>query len=160
MEGLKQATSRYCFVCGVENPAGLHLHFYTVGPGEVVAEYVVTEQFNGYPGIVHGGILATMLDEVMGRVFMYEDQARFMVTGEIKVRYKKPVYINQPLRICGHRVKDTGRIGIARGEITDVNGEVLVTGEILVVNKPGPQLSTAELEEMGWKVYPEEEKHS
>jgi uncharacterized protein (TIGR00369 family) len=155
MEKKKQATSTNCFVCGVENPAGLHMHFYNTSPGVVEADYTVSEQFNGYPGIVHGGIIASMLDEAMGRVFMEDDPTRFMVTGEMKIRYRKPVQVNTALKITGRKVKDTGRIGSATGEIIGPDGEVLVTGEIIVFNKPGPKLSEDELADMGWKVYPE-----
>jgi len=153
----KQATSANCFVCGVQNPSGLHMHFYNIGPGEVEADYTVSETYNGYPGIVHGGIIASMLDETMGRVFMEGDPTRFMVTAELKIRYRLPVPVNTPLRIAGHRVKDSGRVGQATGEILDRDGQVLVTGEIIVVDKPGLKLTEEELTEMGWKVYPEED---
>lgn len=94
----KQATSTHCFVCGVQNPSGLHMHFYNVSPGEVEANYTVSETYNGYPGIVHGGIIASMLDETMGRVFMETDPTRFMVTAELKIRYRLPVSVNTPDR--------------------------------------------------------------
>jgi hypothetical protein len=51
-----QPNSRHCFVCGLENQFGLKLRFYETGPGEVTAEYTVPDQFQGYPGLVHGGI--------------------------------------------------------------------------------------------------------
>lgn len=153
----KQATSTHCFVCGVQNPSGLHMHFYNVSPGEVEANYTVSETYNGYPGIVHGGIIASMLDETMGRVFMETDPTRFMVTAELKIRYRLPVSVNTPLRITGHRVKDSGRVGHATGEIMNHDGQILVTGEIIVVNKPGLKMTEEELNEMGWKVYPEED---
>ena len=57
----KQPNSKHCFVCGVENDNGLKMTFYTVGDGIVEAEYVVPERFQGYPGVVHGGIIASML---------------------------------------------------------------------------------------------------
>jgi len=158
MQKKKQPTSTHCFVCGIENPVGLHMHFYNTSPGVVEAEYVVSEQFNGYPGIVHGGIIASMLDEVMGRVFMEDDPTRFMVTGEIKIRYRKPVLIDTPLKLIGQKIKDTGRIGTAIGKIIDADGEVLVTGEITLFNKPGQKMTEEELAAMGWKVYPEKDR--
>ena len=157
MPKTKQATSRDCFVCGVQNPAGLHMHFYTTSPGEVEAHYNVSDHYQGYPGVVHGGIIASMLDEVIGRVFMEGDPPRFMVTAELKIRYKKPVPVNTPLLLRGHRVKDNGRVGQATGEIIGPTGDLLVTGEITVVNMPGPATSAVDLEDMGWKVYPEME---
>lgn len=153
----KQATSLHCFVCGVENSTGLGMNFYTVSDGEVEATHIVRDDFQGYPGIVHGGIIASMMDETMGRVFMDGEPPRFMVTAELKIRYKKPVPINTPIKITGHRIKDNGRVGQASGEIIGPEGDVLVTGEITVVNMPGKAMGSSELSELGWKVYPEKE---
>ena len=131
------------------------MHFYNVGLGQVEATYTVSEKFNGYPGIVHGGIIASMLDETMGRTFMEDDPTRFMVTAELKIRFRKPVPVNVPLKLTGLRIKDTGRVGHATGEIISPGGDILATGEIIVVNKPGAKMSINDLEDMGWKVYPE-----
>ena len=57
--------------------------------------------FQGYPGVVHGGIIASMMDEVMGRVFMGGAIDRFMVTAELKIRYRKPVPILQKFNLEG-----------------------------------------------------------
>lgn len=134
------------------------MHFYTIAPGEVEAHHTISNQYQGYPGVVHGGIIASMMDETMGRVFMEGDPPRFMVTAELKIRYKKPVHVNTPLKLTGHLVKDNGRVGRATGEIVGPNGDVLVTGEIVVVNMPGESMNSSELEKMGWKVYPEMER--
>jgi acyl-coenzyme A thioesterase PaaI-like protein len=98
---MKQPNSKKCFVCGVENLNGLHLKFYEENPGEVTVEYTVPEQFQGYPGVVHGGIVAAMLDEVAGRAHMGGDPPRFMFTARLDVRYRRNVPVNQPLRIIG-----------------------------------------------------------
>ncbi len=133
------------------------MHFYTISPGEVEATFTVPEQYQGYPGIVHGGIIASMMDETMGRVFMEGDPPRFMVTAELKIRYKKPVPVKTPLKLTGHKVKDNGRVATATGEIINADGEILVVGEIIVVNMPGELPGSKELDDMGWKVYPEKE---
>ncbi len=52
----KQPNSRHCFVCGLENEYGLGLRFYEVGPDEVTATVTIPDQYQGYPGVVHGGI--------------------------------------------------------------------------------------------------------
>ena len=69
----KQPNSRNCFVCGVENTYGLNLSFYSTKLGEVTVETVVPDRFQGYPGVVHGGIVASLVDEVLGRAHMGED---------------------------------------------------------------------------------------
>ncbi|HEX2979072.1 MAG TPA: PaaI family thioesterase [Anaerolineaceae bacterium] len=99
---IKQASARRCFVCGVENEHGLGLKFYETGPGEVIAEVTVPEHFQGYPGVVHGGIVASMLDEVAGRTLMGDVSPRFMVTARLTVRYRKPVPLGAKLVLKGH----------------------------------------------------------
>ena len=98
----KQPNSRHCFVCGVENPIGLHLKFYETAPGEVTADLNLPNIYQGYPGIVHGGIIAAMLDEAAGRAHMGPVEApRFMFTAKLDVRYRKNVPVGQPLRLVG-----------------------------------------------------------
>ena len=63
-----QPTSCMCFVCGRDNPIGLHLHFQDNGVDEVTAEFTILPEFQGYPGIAHGGVIMSILDEVGGRV--------------------------------------------------------------------------------------------
>ncbi len=154
----KQAQSRDCFVCGVENRFGLHMKFYEPEPGVVETTYTVAEHFQGYPGVVHGGILASMMDEVMGRVFMGDNPPRFMVTAELKIRYRRPVPTNQPLTLRGKAIHDHGRIARAEGTIHSADGTLLVEGEIVVANIP-PELNKAQdYAALGWKLYPDQEE--
>ena len=60
----RQPNSDFCFVCGRRNGRGLRMSFYDDGQQCVWSDYTVTEEYQGYPGIVHGGIIAAMLDEV------------------------------------------------------------------------------------------------
>lgn len=152
----KQASSSHCFVCGRENIHGLKMNFYTTAPGQVESVYTVSPDFQGYPGIVHGGILASMMDEVMGRVFMENGSDRFMVTAELKIRYRKPVPTGIPLTLKGRAIKDRGRMATAEGEIIDPDGNVLVSGEIVVANIPAELRIPGNAEDMGWKVYPDD----
>ena len=70
MDRIKQPNSRMCFVCGLQNPIGLHLHLYEIEPGLIETTYTAPAHFQGYPGVLHGGIVAALLDEVSGRVHM------------------------------------------------------------------------------------------
>jgi acyl-coenzyme A thioesterase PaaI-like protein len=121
---MKQPNSKQCFVCGRENLYGLKLKFYETGPGEVEVQYTVPEQYQGYPGVVHGGIVAAMLDEVTGRVHMGGDPPRFMFTARLDVRYRKNVPVGQPLRIIGHAGKSRERTAIATGQIFGPDGDL------------------------------------
>ena len=76
-----------CFVCGARNDAGLKLQFQREGD-LVVAEFLPQEQFQGFPGVVHGGILASLLDEALSRTALLYEQ--WVMTGRLEVRYRRP----------------------------------------------------------------------
>ena len=152
----KQPNSRQCFVCGLENPLGLHMHFYETAPDEVTAEYTAPEDYQGYPGILHGGITAAILDEATGRAFMGSDPkaSNFMYTAELKVKYKKKVPVEQPLKIVGKRGRRMRWTAEATGAIYDMNGILLAEASATLVDLP-EQLPPDDLERLGWRVYPD-----
>lgn len=156
-EGKLQPNSKMCFFCGLENPVGLKLRVYETEPGVVETTFTVPDHFQGYPGVVHGGIVATMIDEVSGRSLMgTEDNPRFMFTAKIEVIYRKNVPTEKPLRIVGKAGNDKGRSAEAWAGIYDAeSGELLAEGKTLLVNVPKDRVDLANLNEMGWKVYPE-----
>lgn len=155
-----QASSRHCFVCGVENPHGLHLAFQVTAPGEVTADFIAPEHFQGYPGVVHGGIVAAMLDEISGRAQMGDDpeNPRFMFTARLELRYRKNVPVGQPLHLVGKALKSKGRTATASGKIFGPDGVLLAEAEALLVDVPGETLDADVLDALGWKVYPVQER--
>lgn len=94
-----------CFGCSPANPDGLKLRFRREG-ARVVAEHRIADRFHGAPGIAHGGIVATMLDEVScaAAVFVAE---RFVMTGELVVRYERPVPVEVPVTLEAEVVAQT-----------------------------------------------------
>jgi acyl-coenzyme A thioesterase PaaI-like protein len=157
----KQASARNCFICGVENQNGLQLRFYISEPGKVFADYTVPLRFEGYPGIVHGGVVAAMLDEVAGRAFITGDPPRFMVTAKLTVRYRKPVPVNQPLHLIGYAKEDKGRMAIAAGEIRDMQNNLLAEAEVVLANMPSEVVErNKDWDEREWMVYPDEEENN
>lgn len=129
------------------------MRFYETAPGEVTAEYTVPEQFQGYPGVVHGGVVAAMLDEVTGRAQMGSEPTRFMYTARLDIRFRKNVPIGVPLRLVGTAIKSKGRTAISKGVIYSPDGEILAEAEALLVDLPQETLERADLEALGWKVY-------
>jgi uncharacterized protein (TIGR00369 family) len=115
-----------CFVCGDKNPIGLKVPFY-VKDDKVVAEYVAGPNFEGYKDILHGGILSSLLDEVMIRSVLA--LGIYVLTSEIKVKFRKMVKIGDKLSLEGRLVEDKGRILTAEGKITNQNNEVVAEGE-------------------------------
>ena len=154
----RQPNSRYCFVCGLSNPVGLHLHFEETQPGEVVANVTLPAHFQGYPGITHGGIIAAMLDEVAGRAHMGSGpDPRFMFTASLKVRYRKNVPTEQPLHIVGTAGARKGRMAEATSAIYDAQGNLLADAEAILVDVPEGMVDGVDFEALGWRVYSDEE---
>jgi acyl-coenzyme A thioesterase PaaI-like protein len=150
----RQPNSLHCFVCGVANPLGLNLKFYTLQQGEVIAEYTVPENYQGYPGLVHGGIVAAMLDEVAGRVFFgVEKNPRFMFTARLDVRYRMNVPVGQPLRIVGRIGKDRGSSATSSAQMFNASGQLLAEAEALLIEIKKGTYPPEMQEELGWKVY-------
>jgi uncharacterized protein (TIGR00369 family) len=152
----KQPNSLHCFACGIDNDFGLQIHFYDNGEDEVHAAYTVPEQFQGYPGMVHGGILATILDELLGRAVMALDPTYFMVSAKLTVRYRKPVPIGQPLQLMGKVLRRRGRISTSKAEIRLSDGTLCAEAEGTLVHLEEFDINADQLVELGWKVYPED----
>jgi len=149
-----QPNSLHCFVCGVENPFGLKLKFFETTPGEVTAEITLGEQYQGYPGIVHGGIVAAMLDEVTGRACMGNSkQPRFMFTARLEIRYRRHIPVGKPLRLVGRASKIRETSAKASGAIYDSEGNLLAESDALLVDVPAETVAGVDLEALGWKLY-------
>jgi acyl-coenzyme A thioesterase PaaI-like protein len=151
----KQPNSRMCFVCGLENHAGLHAKFYSDGPGKVRVEWTAPDTYQGYPGHLHGGIAAALLDETAGRTVLGDTGLRFFVTVKMELRYRKPVPIGVPLVIRGELVRDRGRFVETRGAIYLPDGSTAVEAEVLVAEAPQAISDGTDLDRIGWRVYPD-----
>jgi len=151
-----QHSSSQCFVCGVRNDAGLKMRFYEseTEPVEVTAEYSVPARYQGYPGVVHGGVIASMLDEVTSRTIFRGDPPRFVVTASLNVRYRKPVPVETPLRLVGRVVKEKGRVITVAGNISGPGDILLAEAEAVLVEVDRSVFGDA-LDEQDWMVYPE-----
>ena len=155
---IKQPNSKMCFICGLENPVGLHLHIYETKPGIVETSYTAPEHFQGYPGVLHGGIVGSILDEISGRAHMGSDpeNPRFMFTAKLEVKYRRNVPVGKPLKVIGKAGKSKARSAEAWAGIYDAEtNELLAEGTTLLMNVPEGQLDMSILDELGWKVYPD-----
>ena len=154
----KQPNSRMCFICGLENPVGLHLHIYETEPGRVESAYIAPEHFQGYPGVLHGGIVGAIIDEISGRAHMGSDpdSPRFMFTARLEVKYRKNVPTGRPLKIVGRAGKSKSRSAEAWAGIYDAEtGELLAEGNTLLIDVPADQFDESRLSDLGWKIYHE-----
>lgn len=149
-----QPTSRNCFVCGRENPVGLHIQFYEDPIAEkVYVPLVIPEAYQGYPGIAHGGILATVLDELSGRAVMIgQPEDPFWVTAKLEIRYRKPTPTETRLTAVGWVVNKRRRTAEVAGEIRLPDGTVTVEAAGVVVCPPKDTLQEWDAEREGWRV--------
>jgi uncharacterized protein (TIGR00369 family) len=149
----KQPNSQMCFACGLENPIGLKMAFYQDAEGRVVAEFTPGDEHQGYPGVVHGGIVTAMLDETLGRVAIAAE--RWMVTGRINIRFRQPIPVGETLTIVGEVVTWKKRVLEARGEIRLADGQVgaEATGTFLEIS---PEQADGLEEALAfWRVVPD-----
>lgn len=122
----KQQNSKMCLVCGLDNHLGLKASFYELGNDELVAIFKPLEQHQSYPGRLHGGIAGTILDETIGRAIMIKEEDIWGVTVELNIKYKKPIPLNEELKVVGRITKDSSRLFEGTGEIILKNGDIAV----------------------------------
>jgi uncharacterized protein (TIGR00369 family) len=111
-----------CFVCGVNNPHGLQLKFHAED-GEIRARFQPKVQHEGYRGVVHGGIVASALDEVMFWAAAYAAR-RFYVSVEIGVRYLRKVEVGREYLLVGRVTRDQRRVCFTEAELRESGGDV------------------------------------
>lgn len=144
-----------CFVCGLENHAGLHVKFYDDGKEKVFVEHVIADHHQGYPGVAHGGIVASIMDEVGGRVVMIKNPNRLFMTMKLEIKYRAPVPTGKLIKAMGWVVKDKGKIVTAHAEIRLPDETLLAEAELMLAEPPDTvfNFSAEDAERLGWKVY-------
>jgi uncharacterized protein (TIGR00369 family) len=122
-----QLQKNYCFVCGMNNPDGMRLKFTLDEERQTfVCRFRLAKRYTGPPGHAHGGIIASILDEAMGKV----NKLRHViaVTKEMTVEYLKLVPLNKPLRVESREVSIHGHQHVNAAEILNQKNEVLARG--------------------------------
>jgi len=155
--GELQPNSGPCFACGLANAFGLRLRFVQVAANRVVAYTKIPRRFQGYPGIVHGGVLASILDEAVTRAGMGTDPttSRFTYTARLTLRYRRPVPVETLLRVEGWVRKDRGRTLVADGALyLGEETRPLVEAEAVLVAVAEADRAHWDPKALGWKVYP------
>ena len=122
----------HCFACGPANEYGLHLRFVLdVKAGTATARFLLTRRFEGPPGHIHGGIIATLLDEAMGKVNKLKNVVA--LTRHMEIDYLRPVPLRQPLTVVGSTGQSDGRKHHNQAEILNAAGEVLARSRGLFI---------------------------
>jgi uncharacterized protein (TIGR00369 family) len=120
-----------CFGCGPHNAHGLRLVFRERGDGRVECLYTAPAHLAGAPGVIHGGIQATLLDEAMGHAIHAgeRDESLDVVTVDLRLRYRRPAPTGTALAVSGRLVRVDGRDYHVEGEIRSAAGELLTAAE-------------------------------
>lgn len=125
-----------CYGCGGDNSGGMKLTFEQDNANrKIVGRFVLGERYQGGAGFAHGGIIALLLDEAMGKVCRFREVRA--VTAELSVEYLRPVAVDKEIVVEGRETEIKGRNLFMCGEIRNENGDVLVRGKgRFVVIKP------------------------
>ena len=144
-----------CLVCGLKNPYGLKTSFYELDNGELLAVFKPAEEHQSYPNRLHGGISAAILDETIGRAIMIHHSENYWgVTIEFTSRFKKPVPLDQEIRVVGRITKDSRRTFEGTGEILLKDGSVAVEGYGKYIKSAISKIADFDHEEQEWRVVP------
>lgn len=128
---LAHSAQNRCFGCGPANERGLHLDFMLADDGRVLCEATVADTFEGPKGYLHGGIIATLLDEIMSKAV--RSHGVVAMTRHLEVNYLRPVPSATRVRLEGWLSQAEGRKHWAHARIVDAAGKVLADGKGLFV---------------------------
>ncbi len=145
-------------MCGRQNDVGMHMVWFNDHEsGQIRAEVSVPEHFNGYPGVVHGGIVAAILDETAGRALLLQGVwDDLFVTLKLEVKYRRPTPTGVPLMVHGWVVKRGRSRAKVAARISLADGTVTAEAEAIVVHPPPEFNRQWEPEKPFWRVYPDD----
>ncbi|NIR48619.1 hotdog fold thioesterase [candidate division KSB1 bacterium] len=118
-----------CFVCGKKNPIGLDVAWYVDTDRQTIkSEFVATKEHAGYRGVLHGGVISSIMDEGMGWACSYYAN-KMCVTGDLRLRFLRPALVGTNLLFIGKLIHDSGRYFEARGRLQDDAGRLYTVGQ-------------------------------
>jgi len=122
-----------CVVCSLTNNKGLHLEFVSTNNGGITATFQCDEAFEGYPGVLHGGVISSILDGAMGHCMFARGQAS--VTAEMTIRFRHPVVTNQDATVSARIARSSHPLYLLEAEILQA-GQVKVTAKAKFLDRP------------------------
>lgn len=133
--GKPKPRKNHCFACGKDNANGMHLKFFLDHEAKrTICEFKLPRKYTGPPGHAHGGIIATILDEAMGKVNRFRNV--LALTSSMEIRYLKPVPLGKALTVIGYEQSMEGRKHVNVAEIRNEAGEILArsTGTFIAID--------------------------
>ena len=117
-----------CFGCGCNNPIGLKLNFQRDGRG-VRTEFIPGKQYQGWPGIVHGGIIGCLLDEAVGYAVHFAGLK--CITAKMEVRLRRPASLEEPLIVTSHITRHSRKLINSEAKVSLRDGTVVAEGKAM-----------------------------
>ncbi len=127
---MRKSVDSFCFVCGPDNPKGLQIACYW-DEDQYVAEFTPERYHQGHPGITHGGIIASLFDEVMGKSLIH--QGWMVVTAELNIKYIKPLPIGQQVVFRSDMREKKNRVIKMAASATFEDGTVAAEAEAVMI---------------------------
>ncbi|MDP9729033.1 PaaI family thioesterase [Alicyclobacillus tolerans] len=134
--------NQYCFVCGADNPRGLHVHFEKRDRANSFATFYVDKEMAGWPSVQHGGITSTLLDEACAYVATF--LGKVTVTAELNISFKAPIRVGETLYIEATPTRESRKLILVQATIHNAEGELKATADAKMM-----VLSKDQLEELG-----------
>ena len=122
-----------CFACGADNPVGLHLRFEPDGDAGVRTRISISEQFQGWRGVLHGGIVMTLLDEAMAHAALRTGATG--LTASVSIRFRNPAPVDAPLELRGRVVERRRHVLSVESTLCDAAGTLLCQASGKFVDK-------------------------
>ncbi len=149
----KQPNSKDCFVCGLKNEFGLKSSFYVLENGELMARFYPSEEHQSYPGRLHGGISAAILDETIGRAIInHRESGLWGVTMEFSMKFRKPVPLDRQVIVRARITDENRRTFEGTGEIVLADGTVAVEGKGRYLKMSLSNITDDDFEGEQWQV--------
>ena len=150
----KQPISNMCFVCGTHNQYGLKSAFYDLENGEILALFTPRTEHQSYPGRLHGGIAAAILDEAIGRAILNRhDRPLWGVTLEFSMKFRKPVPLGEEIQVIARIDRENKRSFSGSGEILCADGSHAIEATGRYLKRELDQLGEFDPTGEGWLVY-------
>jgi uncharacterized protein (TIGR00369 family) len=116
-----------CFGCGGANAHGMKLEFERDDEKQrITGRFRLDERYQGSNGVLHGGIIALLLDEAMGKVSRFREARA--VTAELTIEYLKPIRVDEEIHVAAFEREQKGRSLFHEGEIRNAAGDLLARG--------------------------------
>ncbi len=154
----KQPNSKMCFVCGLANDFGLKSRFYELENKEIMAVFIPADEHQSYPGRLHGGIAAAILDETIGRAALKHKASDFWgVTVDFSMKFRKPVPLDREIKVIARVTQENKRTFEGTGEIILADNSVAVEGKGRYLKMDLSRITEFDFEGEEWQVIDESE---